>query len=435
MKKTFVTFGASAVIAIGGLGGATIIDQTQNPYIDKGTTYELPFHTDLQQNERIEIAKNKAQVTLKGWNDEYSITVTPLIPVASVSQQSSQLQPFQVSANRPLFSDQLQFKAGKVTAFVEPHATSIDKFDIDFTLDSKPDTNIFNYLITGAEDFDFFYQPALNEEFASSTCTPTDCGEEHRPEDVVGSYAIYSKDKSGDCTNCGTANYATGKIAHIYRPKVIDASGNWVWASLNFSNGVLSVTVPQAFLDNATYPVHIDPTFGWAVAGASSTSNSSASIYAYYGSTYTPSGAGTASSISIYSAYSGNPVNIELGIYKNSDNTLLGHTSAISISNSGASPQWNSASFSPTLSITAQQYILSFFIAATTPTQLVWYYDTVAAGVGDNLAKDSTNAYPNWPATNVWSNGKPLTANRRASIYVTYTATAVAAPAQSDFFF
>jgi len=118
-----------------------------------------------------------------------------------------------------------------------------------------------------------------------------------RPEDIVGSYAVYHQEKSGDFTQLGGKNYRSGKAFHIYRPKVYDASGDWIYADLKIDNfqKILSVTVNQNWLEKATYPVRIDPNFGYETVGKSS-------INAYYiaGAPYSSGGSGTVSSISAY---------------------------------------------------------------------------------------------------------------------------------------
>lgn len=66
LAMTLRKFGAASattlVLASGGILGA---DQAQNPYDDKGTHYELPIKSDIPQGERVEIAKDKAAMTLK----------------------------------------------------------------------------------------------------------------------------------------------------------------------------------------------------------------------------------------------------------------------------------------------------------------------------------------------------------------------------------
>lgn len=221
-------------------------------YVDKGTFYELNIMHDLKQGERVEIAKDKPKFTMRGWNNEYAISVIPQFPNQPLGVAQD------IQGVRSTSTKRMEYKSGDITAFIEPKEGGGNEFDIDFTLDSKPDTNIFTYIIEGAEEFDFFYQPELTpEEIAKGA---------FRPENVIGSYAVYHKTKRNHKT--GETNYATGKVTHIYRPKAIDANGQEVWAVLDYQNEVLSVTVPQEFLDTAIYPVRVDPTFGYTSVGA-----------------------------------------------------------------------------------------------------------------------------------------------------------------------
>lgn len=251
-KKSTVAIALAGVTATGGVAYG---DAQINPYEDKGAHFELPIVSDIPQGERVEIAKDRAAMTLKGWNDEYAITIEPQIPTAQLGATD---KPFTVEANRPLLSQRMEYKQGDVTAFIEPK--SANEFDIDFTLDAKPDTNVFTYKIDGASDFDFFYQPELTAEEIAEGAS--------RPDNVVGSYAVYHKTKANH--QLGSTNYATGKAFHIYRPKAIDANGAEVWADLNYDSSILSVTVPQKFLAEAVYPIRVDPTFGYTGAGVSS---------------------------------------------------------------------------------------------------------------------------------------------------------------------
>lgn len=242
-----VTSGIVGTLILAG-SGIAVADNVIDPYTDKGTRYEMSIVSDIPQAEHIEISKDEPAVTLSKWNDEVRITIKPKFQGAGKISK----------ADRPILSKKIEFKKGAQTAFVEPKNDT--DFDIDFTLDSKPASNVFTYEISGAEDMDFFYQPALTQKEIVK-------GSE-RPDNVVGSYAVYSKTKTNH--QIGKTNYTTGKLFHIYRPKALDAKGSEVWADLLYSNGILTVTVPQSFLDSATYPVIVDPTFGYLSVGASS---------------------------------------------------------------------------------------------------------------------------------------------------------------------
>lgn len=130
------------------------------------------------------------------------------------------------------------------------------EFEVEFS--EKPNSNILEYTIQSKE-FDFFYQPEL---------TPEEIAEgRERPENVVGSYAVYHKTKKDNVV--GEKEYRTGKAFHIYRPYAIDTNGEKVWCELNINEETLTITIPQDFLENAAYPIIIDPTFGYTSNGGS----------------------------------------------------------------------------------------------------------------------------------------------------------------------
>jgi hypothetical protein len=116
---------------------------------------------------------------------------------------------------------------------------------------------------------DFFYQPDLTLEETKYGAS--------RPENVVGSYAVYHQTMAGDHTALGGKNYQAGKAFHIYRPRLEDANGTWVWGELNIDDktGLLTVTIPQDFLDKAVYPVRhaAGLEFGYHTGGASEVSS------------------------------------------------------------------------------------------------------------------------------------------------------------------
>lgn len=141
--------------------------------------------------------------------------------------------------------------------------------ELEWELPSKPDSNILPFTLRYKGDVRFYHQPALTQE-------EIDEGAD-RPENVVDSYAVYIEKRNH---RKGGNNYATGKIQHVYRPKAIDAKGNEAWCTLHIpSNGQAetnidcSVEVPQEFLDNAAYPVLVDPTFGNTSVGGSNNPN------------------------------------------------------------------------------------------------------------------------------------------------------------------
>ena len=119
----------------------------------------------------------------------------------------------------------------------------------------KPPTNFFDTPLV-CENTRWSKQPFLTPEDITrgSSC----------PLNVEGSYAVYHISKKNN-------EYMTGKFGHWYRPIAIDALGNKAWCDLEVDRYIdptnMRVTVPQQFLDEATYPVTVDPDFGYKNIG------------------------------------------------------------------------------------------------------------------------------------------------------------------------
>ena len=82
-------------------------------------------------------------------------------------------------------------------------------FEFEVILKEKPTSNKLEFSIE-TKGLDFYYQPELTQE-------EKDKGD-FRPENVVGSYAVYHESKSNN-------EYKTGKAFHWYYPYLIDANG------------------------------------------------------------------------------------------------------------------------------------------------------------------------------------------------------------------
>lgn len=281
-------------------------------YTSKGTILEKIDTSTLPQagTEIADIDTLQPKVTLKKWGGEVAMGVRLQNMIAIGLQKPS--------------TSEVDWQQGNQTMSVTPVSAAPMMEDggyaIDVTLASIPATNVFNFVIDGTENLDFFYQAPLwqeaNLKAPTPECTDTDCtiaGDlMHRPINVVGSYAVYYKNHRDHIQ--GQMNYATGKAYHIFRPQVIDVKGVTVWADLAYANGVLSVTVPQSFLDSATYPVVIDPTFGYSTQGG--TSGGIGGARSYIGAPYTATTGDVITGYSIYGCNStGNNIGIESYTY------------------------------------------------------------------------------------------------------------------------
>lgn len=136
------------------------------------------------------------------------------------------------------------------------HPEGASEFEI--ILKEKPVTNLVQFTLSD-KGIDYFYQPELtDEEIANGS---------KQPENAKGSYAVYAKNLQHNIE--GSKEYKCGKVGHIYRPRIVDANGLEVWGELSIDKKVLTVTIPQEFLDVAAYPVShaAGLTFGYTSAG------------------------------------------------------------------------------------------------------------------------------------------------------------------------
>jgi hypothetical protein len=128
-----------------------------------------------------------------------------------------------------------------------------NEFEWEIELESKPDSGVFTFDIE-VENLLFYYQdPDTFEAYKDSW---------NFSDDIPGSYAVYHEAvKHG--------KYKSGKAFHIYRPRAWDSGGDTVWCDLEIdtTSGKLILDVSEEFLNRASYPVIIDPTFGCTSRG------------------------------------------------------------------------------------------------------------------------------------------------------------------------
>lgn len=189
-------------------------------------------------------------------------------------------------------------KANKEARFYELEASQDHPeggFEFEVVFSDKPASNVVSFSIE-TKGLEFYYQPELTEKEIALGAI--------RPDNVVGSYAVYYQDCPANIA--GGKLYRTGKAFHIYRPHAKDSRGKGTWAELSIDTEakLMTVTVPQAFLDEAIYPVIVDPTFGYGTLGASNSflaGRYSSVDYAYlWGTAYAKTGnAGSVDSVSV----------------------------------------------------------------------------------------------------------------------------------------
>ncbi|MFH0763082.1 MAG: Ig-like domain-containing protein, partial [Candidatus Omnitrophota bacterium] len=245
-------------------------------------------------------------------------------------------------------------------------------FEFEVVLYEKPLSNVISLPIE-AKGLKFYYQGPLTDEEKAQGIV--------RPDEIAGSYAVYHESKKD-------GQYATGKAFHIYRPKIIDINGDWVWGELNIDtkSQVLKITIDSGWLDKAAYPVTIDPEFGYTSIGSSAIPLENmmrgsiftaleftpASITAYLENT------------DLNAAHSA-----KFAIYKVSDTNLVGQTEEVTVPAGGKG--WYEGLYTTSFNLSAEQYALA---ANGNNGNILIYFDSGVPEQSFSQTKDYSLAWP-----------------------------------------
>jgi len=369
------------------------------------TTYEvgLPFGDKVEIGDK-EAGDFKPHLKLNRWDGECFIKVgLPITDKRTPVVEGDKVKWIEPNREAHFYP----FEPRIVGGFLQ---NELGGFEFEIILKKKPAKNTITLDIE-TQGLKFYYQPPLTpEEIADGA---------FRPDNVIGSYAVYHATRTNAHRNKADADkYKAGKAFHIYRPKVTDANGNWIWANLNIQDGILTITIDQTWLDNAVYPVSIDPNFGYETIGGSYYPIS----YNYlFGSLFTaPADATTADSISAYCKYSASAGNLKgvLVLHSNLNIVANGVGNPIAMPSSFA---WITSAFGTAPSLSPNT---DYVLMAITSTDVDIKYDTGAANQGHD---DSSNNYttPTNPTDAAHYTDK-------YSIYCTYTTAGVTEKSSSD---
>lgn len=181
--------------------------------------------------------------------------------------------------------------------------------EYEIILDSKPDSNIIA-LEVETDNLIFYHQDS----------------DRSRPSHAQDSWAAYHADETKHHIG---HKYKAGKAFHIYASVAIDADGNKVRCFYDPKwNGKsdLEITIPKDFLNKASYPITIDPHFGYTTAGGSTINGGST---AQWTTLVNQTGfAGVVSSIWFY-GLPNNPGNYLLALYNNSTKARVDYTASL----------------------------------------------------------------------------------------------------------
>jgi len=208
-----------------------------------------------------------------------------------------------------------------------------------------------------------FYQPALtDEEIAEGS---------YRPDDIIGSYAIYGSDHSP---------FKNRKITHIFRPWIEDTNGYREWCDLNIdlATNQMIISIPQIFRDTAILPVFVDPTFGYSTAPATQ-QDASIGTYAYanLANTHIASTGDQVDSVSLYCKTDTGTESPQGGVY----DVIAGFSTNLLTSGvitATTTEQWQTVSGLAAAMVNTTEYSAAFW--NTGNANFKYYWDAGAAG-------------------------------------------------------
>jgi hypothetical protein len=162
------------------------------------------------------------------------------------------------------------------------------KLKWDIVFDSIPSKMDIVWDIDCSNELTFVYQDSLENDLLEGRIDQFIYNASYRADDVTGSYVV----------KCGKEHnkYKTGTVLIILRPFVIDANGKIEWATLDIKNKKLTITLPETFMDNAAYPVRLDPNFGYETQGGTSLNAGNTPFF----TKFTATGAGDVTSLTAY---------------------------------------------------------------------------------------------------------------------------------------
>lgn len=329
----------------------------------------------------------KPHIKLSKWEDEVSLEIE--------AEENETLVPQIVDDKITLKGTQKEYnfyplkpKTVGFEKWYEPyilHESGGTEFEV--ILKEKPVTNEVKLKIK-SKGLEFLYQPYLTDEERYLMDVE---GSIIRFPEVEGSYAVYHKDKKNDYSKAGGKDYKTGKAFHIYRPTITDSAGKTVYGDLKIdeAKGILSIFIPQEFLETALYPIIVDPSIGYTTVGGSSTTIMSN----IKGSVFSTTNGFTPTSLSMY--LNVNTLNAFKGaIYTHSTLNLL--TNGTTVEKSGiTATDWQTFTFTvnPTLAGSTDYIIAAWSSSAACGAVANLYYDVGSANQGHNRALN----YGAWP--------------------------------------
>ncbi len=382
------------------------------------------------------------EFTISRWEDEVWFKLKPRLGVVAENDKTLNLD-----------GDKIKFETPKIDyhfydlGITASHTEGAYEFEV--ILKEKPASNVITFDIE-AEGLDFFYQPALSDEYPNSqNCSPTECDidgdgelDSFRPENVVGSYAVYHSTRMNHVI--GQKDYKAGKAFHVYRPQMEDSNGWKVWGelSIDVEQGIQTITILQDFIDNAVYPIRhaTGETFGYTGEGGSPTIYVATETFdrtRRVGNPWSAPENGTLDNLKAYMSSSNNQTVDVSGAVNEEDSEGAGsHKEIARTENAGESftttPAWYTFNFS---SEGIENGVLYLLNVSGDGSDIVGSFESVFirsdAGSGElrYYIETVNTGYPTLSIEDPWTWEETGTNTYKFSIYATYTPGGAPAPA------
>lgn len=242
-----------------------------------------------------------------------------------------------------------------------------------------------------------------------------------RPLNVEDSYVFHHTTKRNN-------EYMTGKAFHLFRPIAEDDLGNKAWCSIDIDPQItrLILTIPQPFLDEATYPITIDPDFGYTAIGGSWAYIASTSEVRPYraGSAWTWPATCTANYIRAYVYGNGLVTDCRVFINQKDSAGANSHDQIATDENlaCAVAAHWEEFTLAGEALTAAIVYILNIWGDEFDPGGKDKYYVAYDenGAVASYIIGEGGYGAPEDP----WTSGAPEATTRDYSIYCNYTAAA-----------
>jgi hypothetical protein len=365
---------------------------------DAGAVYSLSLdeaHIKIGGSDAVKFVPN---INVSKWRDECWLNINHAESVVTTEKEA-------------LVADKVSIKIGDIEHKYYEDANGNLEYELIFNKEPAKKT------VTLALDFpaglEFFYQDTLERDWErGSRSQPLEVFLKNceRPENVVGSYAVYWSKKNDQ--------YKTGKFCHIYRPELIDSNGTRRWAELQIDAKKKTLDILCDF-SGLVFPVIVDPTIGYTTAGASNYGANDIGM-GQYG---TSDGAGgTLATFHCAIAAIGAPAEIKLGIYPTGNDGLPnGHTILEQVTVTASVSDVNEFAAAGTSAIAANTTYAIVFAQARSETKL--HFDSAPGNGLWNTGVSYASAHPTTGASS-WGAD-----NNVFSLWVTYNSP----PASSAF--